>query len=93
LAHCHELRGAGRFRAINDCRQHDCGRLTRVPPNAAIVWSLAQRTAETGVLPGAYPVIAWLMHLEEATQAGLSRLIGVEQPTMAITLRRMNATE
>ena len=53
-----------------------------------IVWSLAQRTAQHGVLPGAYPVIAWLMHLQEATQE-LSRLIGIEQPTMAITLRRM----
>jgi DNA-binding MarR family transcriptional regulator len=55
----------------------------------SIVWSLAQRTAQHGVLPGAYPVIAWLMHLQKATQAELSRLIGIEQPTMAITLRRM----
>jgi MarR family transcriptional regulator for hemolysin len=54
-----------------------------------IVWSLTQRTAQHGVLPGAYPVIAWLMHLTEATQTELSRLIGVEQPTMAVTLRRM----
>jgi len=54
-----------------------------------IVWSLAQRTVQHGVLPGAYPVIAWLMHFQEATQAELSRLIGIEQPTMAITLRRM----
>ncbi len=52
-----------------------------------IVWSLAQRTAQHGVLPGAYPVIAWLMHLQEATQTELSRLIGIEQPTMAITLQ------
>ena len=54
-----------------------------------IVWSLSQRTAQHGVLPGSYPVIAWLMHLEEATQTELSRLIGIEQPTMAVTLRRM----
>jgi DNA-binding MarR family transcriptional regulator len=54
-----------------------------------IVWSLAQRTAQHGVLPGAYPVIAWLMHLNEATQTELSRLISIEQPTMAVTLRRM----
>jgi DNA-binding MarR family transcriptional regulator len=54
-----------------------------------IVWSLAQRTARHGVLPGAYPVIAWLMHLGEATQTELSKLIGIEQPTMAVTLRRM----
>ena len=54
-----------------------------------IVWSLAQRTAQHGVLPGAYPVIAWLMHLNEATQTELSKLISIEQPTMAVTLRRM----
>jgi DNA-binding MarR family transcriptional regulator len=29
------------------------------------------------------------MYLTEATQTELSRLIGVEQPTMAVTLRRM----
>jgi len=55
----------------------------------SIVWSLTQRTAQRGVLPGAYPVIAWLMHRPAATQTELSRLIGVEQPTMAVTLRRM----
>src|SRR5258707_9343537 len=54
-----------------------------------IVWSLAQRTAKHGVLPGAYPVIAWLMHLNEATQSELSKLVSIEQPTMAVTLRRM----
>jgi DNA-binding MarR family transcriptional regulator len=54
-----------------------------------IVWSLAQRTARHGVLPGSYPVIAWLMHRNEATQTELSKLIGIEQPTMAVTLRRM----
>jgi DNA-binding MarR family transcriptional regulator len=55
----------------------------------SIVWSLSQRTARHGVLPGSYPVIAWLMHLGEATQSELSRMIGIEQPTMAVTLRRM----
>jgi MarR family transcriptional regulator for hemolysin len=54
-----------------------------------IIWSLTRRSAQHGVLPGSYPVIAWLMHLSDSTQAELSRLIGVEQPTMAITLRRM----
>ena len=54
-----------------------------------IVWSLSKRTARHGVLPGVYPVIAWLMQLPESTQAELARLIGIEQPTMAITLRRM----
>src|ERR1700738_1124918 len=54
-----------------------------------IVWSLSKRTAQRGVLPGVYPVIAWLMQMPESSQAELSRLIGIEQPTMAITLRRM----
>src|SRR6266481_5795663 len=54
-----------------------------------IVWSLSRRTARHGVLPGAYPVIAWLMQMEDSTQGELSRIIGIEQPTMAITLRRM----
>ena len=54
-----------------------------------IIWSLAQRTARHRVLPGQYPVIAWLMQLSGSTQADLSRIVGIEQPTMAITLRRM----
>ena len=54
-----------------------------------IIWSLAQRTARHCVLPGQYPVIAWLMQLPYSTQANLARIVGIEQPTMAITLRRM----
>jgi MarR family transcriptional regulator for hemolysin len=55
----------------------------------SILWNLAQRTAKHGVLPGTYPVIAWLMQLPDSTQVELSRMVGIEQPTMAITLRRM----
>lgn len=54
-----------------------------------ITWSLAQRTARHGVFPGVNPVIAWLMQLSESTQSELSRLVGIEQPTMAVTLKRM----
>jgi MarR family transcriptional regulator for hemolysin len=54
-----------------------------------IVWCLAQRTAQHGLLPGVYPVIAWLMQLTDSTQGELARIIGIEQPTMAVTLRRM----
>jgi DNA-binding MarR family transcriptional regulator len=54
-----------------------------------ILWSLSRRTAKHGALPGVYPVIAWLMQLSDSTQGELSRLIGIEQPTMAVTLRRM----
>jgi DNA-binding MarR family transcriptional regulator len=54
-----------------------------------IVWSLSRRTARHGALPGVYPIIAWLMQLSDSTQGELSRLIGIEQPTMAVTLRRM----
>jgi len=46
-----------------------------------ITWSLAQRTARHGFLPGVNPVIARLMQLTESTQGELSRLIGIEQPT------------
>jgi DNA-binding MarR family transcriptional regulator len=54
-----------------------------------ITWSLGQRTARHGVFPGVNPVIAWLMQLSESTQSELSRLVGIEQPTMAVTLKRM----
>jgi MarR family transcriptional regulator for hemolysin len=54
-----------------------------------ILWSLAQRTSQHGLLPGVYPVIAWLMQLKDSTQGELARIIGIEQPTMAVTLRRM----
>ena len=54
-----------------------------------ITWSLSKRTARHGVLPGVNPVIAWLMQLSDSTQGELSRMIGIEQPTMALTLQRM----
>lgn len=54
-----------------------------------ITWSLAKRTSRHGVRPGANPVIAWLMQLSHASQSELSQLVGIEQPTMAVTLRRM----
>jgi len=54
-----------------------------------ILWSLAQRTSQHGLLPGVYPVIAWLMQLNDSTQGELARIVGIEQPTMAVTLRRM----
>jgi DNA-binding MarR family transcriptional regulator len=54
-----------------------------------ITWSLARRTARHGVFPGVNPVVAWLMQLSESTQSELSRLVGIEQPTMAVTLKRM----
>jgi DNA-binding MarR family transcriptional regulator len=54
-----------------------------------IGWSLTQRIEQHKVFAAAYPVIAWLVILPNSTQSELSRLIGVEQPTMAITLRRL----
>lgn len=54
-----------------------------------ILRSLSVRTNRYGVLPGFYGVIALLIELEEATQTTLSSLLGVEQPTMAKTLKRM----
>jgi DNA-binding MarR family transcriptional regulator len=55
----------------------------------SIVWSLTQRIERHRVFAGAYPVIAWLMLISDSTQGELSRMIGVEQPTMANTLRRL----
>jgi DNA-binding MarR family transcriptional regulator len=54
-----------------------------------IRWNLTQRIEKHAVYAGAYAVIAWLMQLTDSTQGELSRLIGIEQPTMAITLRRL----
>jgi DNA-binding MarR family transcriptional regulator len=55
----------------------------------SIVWSLTQRVERHNVFAGAYPVIAWLVLISDSTQGELSRMIGVEQPTMANTLRRL----
>jgi DNA-binding MarR family transcriptional regulator len=42
-----------------------------------------------GVLPGQFPVLLVLYETDGLTQADLARAVGVEQPTMAGTLRRM----
>src|SRR3981189_987196 len=55
----------------------------------SIVWSLTQRVERHKVFAGAYPVMAWLMLIADSTQGELSRMIGVEQPTMANTLLRL----
>jgi DNA-binding MarR family transcriptional regulator len=44
-----------------------------------------------GVLPGHFPVLLVLYESDGITQAELARAVGVEQPTMAGTLRRMEA--
>jgi MarR family transcriptional regulator, transcriptional regulator for hemolysin len=54
-----------------------------------ILWSVGQRTSRYGVFPGVNPVVACLMQLPTLTQSELSRLVGIEQPTMAATLKRM----
>jgi DNA-binding MarR family transcriptional regulator len=51
--------------------------------------SFTMRIEQHGALPGSHAVIAWLMRLPDSTQSELSRLIGVEQPTMALTLGRL----
>ena len=50
---------------------------------------LAQRTAPHGVTPGQFPVLRVLRDVKVSTQMELARLVGVEQPSMAATLRRM----
>ncbi len=54
-----------------------------------IGWSLTRRIEQYGVMPGSHAIIAWLMKLEDTTQSELSRLIGIEQPTIANTLGRL----
>ena len=51
--------------------------------------NLARRTERFGVTPGQFAVFAVLMDVERCTQAELSQLAEVEQPTMAVTLKRM----
>ena len=45
--------------------------------------------AEHEVLPGQFPVLLGLYDSDGLTQAELARIAGVEQPTMAATLQRM----
>ena len=45
--------------------------------------------AEHEVLPGQFPVLLGLYDRDGLTQADLARIAGVEQPTMAATLQRM----
>ena len=54
-----------------------------------IVSRLAQLTAPHDVMPGHFPVLRCLRDLEVSTQIELARLTGVEQPSMAATLTRM----
>ncbi len=60
------------------------GRLTR-----QIVWGLASKMTPHGVMPAQFPVLRVLYRLETSTQMELARLCGVEQPSMAATLVRM----
>ncbi|MBO9515449.1 MAG: MarR family transcriptional regulator [Variovorax sp.] len=54
-----------------------------------IVWSLAKMTSAHGVLPAQFPVLRTLNTRKASTQMELSRLCGIEQPSMAVTLNRM----
>ncbi|VCU68230.1 Transcriptional regulator SlyA [Pigmentiphaga humi] len=57
--------------------------------NRRIVWHLAQLTAPHGVMPGQFPVLRCLRDVKVSTQMELARMVGVEQPSMAATLVRM----
>ncbi len=50
---------------------------------------IAGRLAQYGVTPGQLPTLLALYDIDSRTQSDLARQIGVEQPTMAINLRRM----
>ena len=48
-----------------------------------------RRLARLGVQPGQLPALLQLYEREDRTQAELARTVGLEQPTMAKTLQRM----
>ncbi|MSO98747.1 MAG: MarR family transcriptional regulator, partial [Rhodospirillaceae bacterium] len=50
---------------------------------------LQDALAPLGVAPGQFPALVMLFQKDGLTQAELCRRIGVEQPTMANTLARM----
>jgi DNA-binding MarR family transcriptional regulator len=50
---------------------------------------LLDSLAKLGVAPGQFPALVMLYEKDKLTQAELCRRIGVEQPTMANTLARM----
>lgn len=50
---------------------------------------VAGRLAQYGVSPGQLPTLLALYDSDGRTQSALARQVGVEQPTMAINLRRM----
>jgi MarR family transcriptional regulator for hemolysin len=54
-----------------------------------ILWAVAKKTSAHGVMPAQYPVLRCLSELQSSTQSELSRLCGIEQPSMAVTLNRM----
>jgi len=51
--------------------------------------ALRQEVAAYGVVPGQFPALLNLYQEDGLTQAELTRRVGIEQPTMARTLQRM----
>ncbi|MBK8458307.1 MAG: MarR family transcriptional regulator [Phyllobacteriaceae bacterium] len=51
--------------------------------------SLDARLAPFGVAIGQFRLLLVLWEKEDVTQAEIARLVGIEQPTVAITLKRM----
>lgn len=54
---------------------------------------IADRLAQYGASPGQLPTLLALYGQDGQTQADLAREIGVEQPTMAVNLQRMERME
>jgi DNA-binding MarR family transcriptional regulator len=54
-----------------------------------IVARLSALTEPQNVMPGHFPVLRCLRDLKVSTQVELARIVGVEQPSMAATLMRM----
>ena len=55
--------------------------------------AISQRLADLGVRTGHLATLLALYDKDGQTQADLTRLVGVEQPSMALTLRRMEAAD
>jgi DNA-binding MarR family transcriptional regulator len=54
-----------------------------------IIWGLAAKTKKHGVMPAQFPVLRCLNEMKESTQIELSKVCGIEQSSMAVTLARM----
>lgn len=73
---------------MSDFMQHSAGYLA-IRMARMFEQALAEALAPLGIAPGQFPALLALWHRDGRTQAELVRQIGVEQATLALTLKRM----